>query len=107
MKYEDALKVWGAKKLVEQNRGVKVEKIDVESVKVEFEFDEGYACCGGSDPNCYCSFAEPPTANVKIIGRKADVKRGGYLSAEIGIHEFDFATVLREICEAGEGNVSI
>lgn len=107
MKYEEALKMWGAVKLTTYNK-VKVENIDLNTITVEFEFDEGYACCGGSDPNCYCSFYESPSAKVVITGKRTDVgKRHQNLRHEIETYNFDFATILREICEAGQGNVSL
>ena len=104
MKYEDALQEWGARKIETANWAL-TEKIDRSTVKVEMEFDEGYACCGGRDPDCYCSFAESPSANVSITGRTSASSRKVY-SAEIDHYSFDFATVLREIVEASGGAVT-
>ena len=56
MNYQEALKRWGA---------YKVGTEDWESIEVEFDFDSGWACCGGSDPDCYCSFAE--SASMQIV----------------------------------------
>lgn len=99
MKYDDALKEWGALRL-EGNRKIQVLR---QTVKVEMDFDEGFACCGGTDPDCYCSLAESPTANVQITG--VDDK-GRTITVSISSYEFDFATILREIVEAGGGTVS-
>lgn len=64
MGYEDALKRWGKRRLDEYNKT----NVDVEDVVVTFDYDEGYACCGGRDPECYCSFAESPSFNVNVRG---------------------------------------
>jgi uncharacterized protein (DUF779 family) len=66
------------------------------------EFNKGFACCGGSDPNCYCSLAESPSAEVRIHGI-----RGGYpVTASISADDFDFAKVLGEIIDAADGSLS-
>lgn len=104
MKYEDALREWGARKIEAANWAL-TEKIERSTVKVEMEFNEGYACCGGSDPNCYCSFAESPSATVSITGRTATTSRK-VLTASIDCDSFDFATVLREIVDASGGAVT-
>lgn len=96
MKYEDALKVWGASKLRESYRSVS--DLRVEDVTVEMDFNQGYACCGGSDPDCYCSFAESPSANVAI--------RSGKYVTTISADEFDFASILGEIVAAGDGMIT-
>lgn len=103
MKYEDALREWGARK-IEGYNGDRV-KIDRSTVVVDMEFDEGYACCGGRDPDCYCSFAESPSANVSITGRESVQSRKAY-SASIDHYSFDFATILGEIVEASGGAVT-
>lgn len=99
MNYEEALKEWGARKLEEYNEVEIVRK----SVHVELEFKEGYTCCGGRDPGCYCSFAESPSAEVLIKGVDA---KGRRCQREIDHNSFDFATVLREIVAAGGGTVT-
>jgi len=95
MNYESALKLWGKIKL--ESYGYK--NIDANGVNVRMDFNEGYACCGGSDPNCYCSFAESPSAYVVI-----DSWSG---SMNIDYDEFDFATVLKEIIEAADGSINL
>lgn len=101
MKYEDALREWGARKIEERHYRSK-HPVNRDTVKVEMEFNEGYACCGGTDPDCYCSLAESPTANVKIVGVDTQGRR---MYTEIDQWSFDFATVLKEIVEAGGGTV--
>lgn len=93
MQYEMALKVWGAQRL-------STEKNDVnpDTVSVGMEFNQGYACCGGSDPNCYCSYAQSPSAYVVITS--------GKLKVEIDVEDFDFAEILGEIVKAADGAVT-
>lgn len=102
MNYEDALREWGARKLQEVYYGEKI-SIVRKSVKVDLEFKEGYACCGGRDPDCYCSFAESPSADIEING--VDV-RGRRYRTEIDHWSFDFASVLQQIVEAGGGTIT-
>lgn len=104
MKYDEAIKLWGKQKI----EGVYMGKlnIDPETVSVEFDFNEGYACCGGRDPDCYCSFAESPSANVKISGKKTGVKFGQTYSYTIDQWSFDFAEILAEIVAIGGGTIS-
>jgi hypothetical protein len=108
MKYDDALKAWGALKL----RAYRSEYVELEfeAVTVTMEFSEGFACCGGSNPGCYCSLVEAPKAEVSILGLvKAPAEGSPYrtLSREISLEDFDFASVLKEICEAGGGVVEV
>lgn len=85
MKYEEALKKWGAEK-------AKIE--DWESVSVDFEMDQGYACCGGRDPDCYCSFAESPSFYVEVkVGRKTVYQDS--------IH-YDMADFLKQLFEVAD-----
>lgn len=93
MKYEKALKVWGANRLSTPHR-----VIDPIDVTVSMEFNEGYACCGGTDPNCYCSYAESPSANVVIAA--------GKVRETIDVEDFNFAEVLGEIVKAAGGTIS-
>lgn len=92
MRYEDALNKWGASKLGTDAKP--------EAVIVQFEFSEGYACCGGTDPSCYCSFYESPSAGVRIT----DASTGRWTS--IDASDFDFVTVLAEIVAAGDGTLT-
>lgn len=85
--YEEAVRLWGIAKLRESGYGVD----DAAIVTVDFEFNEGYACCGGRDPDCYCSFAESPSASIAI--------KSGHMSYEISSYSFDFVEILNEIGE--------
>ena len=100
MQYEVALREWGALRLegLHSRTGVVVDR---STVSVRFDFDEGYACCGGSDPNCYCSFAESPRAEVVVTGRTVGDERSLHWS--LPASDFDFASVLSEIVAAGDG----
>lgn len=96
MSYEDALQKWGGDKLREWNPEFKADN----TVMVVFNFNDGFACCGGRDPDCYCSYAESPSAEVVIEGR-------GSTTYRIDIEDFDFATILKEIVAAGGGEVGL
>src|SRR6266498_1659553 len=96
MKYDAALREWGAQKL-ESRAYQKNNKIVRTSVKVEMEFKKGYACCNGSDPDCYCSFAESPSADVIVVG--LDVK-GRKQTYSMSHSNFNFSEILREIVAA-------
>lgn len=110
MKYDEALKEWGRIKL---NRVYLDCDVSADSVSVEMDFDEGYTCCGGSIPDCYCSFAESPSASMSISGKCVKKNESHshrhveVVSTVIPSHKFDFVTVLKEICEAGKGHVSL
>lgn len=102
MHYEMALKIWGLSKLepqLKQSENIVLNKIDV-----GMNFSEGFACCGGSDPDCYCSFAESPSAEVSI---SAYTNKGRRVEHTIDADCFDFAAVLKEIVEAADGNVGL
>lgn len=102
LSYEEALKIWGARRLVDREnrlhesrdprywpqreRPLTVDDIDMDSVRVSTVFDEGDSCCGGSDPSCYCSQATSPIAEVSIRGRTRDWEQ---LSDWIGLDDFD------------------
>lgn len=114
MKYEEAIKAWGTMKLREQlSRLNRIEKI--ENVKVEFKFDEGNPCCAGLDPNCYCSLAEDPNAEILITGNgirksgtQCSLSRGISLNTGLfGNNIISFADLIKELCEVGKGNLSL
>lgn len=103
MQFEDALRAWGAARLA----GVRqssfywdplAPSVSIPDITVQFDFNGGFACCGGSDPLCYCSYAESPSAHVRISDGRYEVS--------IPSDEFDFATVLGEIVAAGGGGVT-
>jgi len=99
MQYEDALKAWGLTRL--KQAGYK--SIDPKTVIVSMDFSEGYACCGGTDPDCYCSFAESPRAEVLITADQTE-----YYTAQtsIPLDQFDFTQILGEIVNAADGMVT-
>lgn len=100
MKYNDALKFWG-KSRIEAVYPKSV--IGVYTVDVQMNFDEGWPCCGGRDPECYCSMAESPTANVTIKGQDA---YGTIKVVTIDQDSFDFADILSEIVDAAGGTLT-
>ena len=102
MKYEEALQLWGAGKLASYAK-MMGEDVVLSSVKVEFDFSEGYNCCGGRDPHCYCSFAESPRADVLITGYTTG---DNSVSSTIDIASFDFVTVLGELVALGQGAIT-
>lgn len=99
MDYEDALIAWGRNKL---SRGDEEAASKITDVTVDIDFDEGYSCCGGYNINCYCSLKTPPTAEVVISGRIDGITTTDRIDAE----DFNFSRFIREICEAGGGNIS-
>ena len=118
MQYEQALKIWGAKKLSESSTfydysvkpyattvKYKVEEINISSVYVDMEFDKGWNCCGGRDTNCYCSMAESPSAYVEIRGETLEYHEQLYTT--ISMSDFVFTTVLKEVLEAAESNLTL
>lgn len=110
MPYQEALRLWGADRLAQWD-WLDIVDIDPDSVTVETHFNAGYACCGGRDEGCYCSFAESPSAYVSVRGRLVrDVDCGGYtmrrgqeVEAAIDLEDFDFTTFLAELVEVGGG----
>lgn len=111
MQYEEALKRWGLDKLNTTQQFVMTksgsygyEQVNLitgewPNVTVEMNFNEGYACCGGGDPECYCSLAESPSANVVIRHPSG----ANYI---LDLDSFDFAKVLGEIVAAANGTVT-
>lgn len=110
MRYDEAVKVWGAHRLATARaagwtrRTCKEPAIDPATVIVRFDFDEGFACCGGSDPDCYCSFAQSPSAEVFIEGlcRVCDTTH----AHGIDVQDFNFVDVLKEIVDVGNGVIT-
>lgn len=87
MNYDEALEEWGRRKILEVYPKHNKNKV----VSVSFELDEGYACCGGQNPECYCSFAESPYAFVLISS-------GGH-EVRIGSYAFDIASMVMELTD--------
>lgn len=108
--YERALGLWGAARLnahfdrlLRSGYPLAVpERVGPEDVRVEFHFEEGYSCCGGRDPSCYCSYAQSPVAEVRIT----DTRPAEGSVVTIDAADFDFTTVLGEIIAAAGGLVS-
>jgi hypothetical protein len=65
---EEAIERWARQKLESRY------KYNFDKVTAEFEMDPGYACCGGTDPNCYCSFQESPSFDVLINGHYTETR---------------------------------
>ena len=95
MNYEEALREWGKRKLASYR--VDLSQVDPASISVDFDLDPGYSCCGGSNPDCYCSFAEGASLEATVSYRETKARsrtkslRCGYL---------DFGETLRELFEA-------
>lgn len=108
MQYEEALREWGARRIEAHYHNYNP-VIDRDTVAVDMEFDEGNNCCGGTDPDCYCSLAESPSAKVVITGREltgfAAKKQYRTYQVYIDSYAFDFCTILAEIVEAGNGSI--
>lgn len=102
MKYEDALKAWGYHKLKDQL--ISPETICMNDISVNMVFVKGYNCCGGRDPDCYCSMAEDPRADVEISARTT---KDRYISAWIELGDFDFIGILKEVLEAANGSIEL
>ncbi len=110
LQYEKALQVWGAQQLQKSYQYAHMTKthgpmmVDKKTVTVEMDFDEGNNCCGGSDPDCYCSLAESPSASIKIQGMASFNNHEAFLAEEeISHYNFDFVQILGEIVDAGDG----
>lgn len=104
MKYEEAIEKWGALKLKSSYPRLKIDRVS--KVFVTMNFEEGFNCCGGMDPDCYCSYAESPRATVEISGNVLSRGKELVLSHIIDFDDFDFATVIRELCEVGNGSIA-
>lgn len=103
MNYETVLAKWGEKKIRENWYRGTVLVIDPETVQVTLVFDKGFACCGGSNPDCYCSLAESPRAEVSITARTFS---GTPVYCKIEANDFDFTAMLRELVEVADGAIT-
>lgn len=83
MEYQEALGRWAAIK-------AQADPDSWADFEVDIEMDPGYACCGGTDPLCYCSLAESPSCKLVVYSGKQRVWSSSY---------FDFTSVVREILE--------
>jgi len=103
MKYNEALQIWGASRLERDNAYfLRGKRILPQTVQVNMVFNPGFACHGGNDPDCSCSLAEEPVAEVMITGFTAPLSPRKYFST-IEPSDFDFSTILGEIIAAGDG----
>lgn len=89
MKYEDAVKKWGEKQL-----GYAHVEYD-EVLDVSFDMDPGYQCCGGRDPDCYCSFAESASLQADIRFRR----KGEVVSRTYTVRHIDMGETIKEVVE--------
>lgn len=107
MQYEEALREWGARTIEKMHPRMK-QIVLRPSVKVTFVFNEGNPCCGGTDPHCYCTQAESPSANIKI---SAYTDKGNQFFESIEMSNYYgsllFTEILEQILEAGEGSISL
>lgn len=97
MNADEAIRAWGLKRLKKAYPRLNF----YEDVHVSIEMNEGFSCCGGRDPDCYCSYAESPSCNVVIEGKTVG-PRSKTCTVDISHYEFDFVSVLEEILEASE-----
>lgn len=102
MKYEDALKCWAYQKLKDQLQ--KNETICMNDISVNMVFVKGYNCCSGLDPDCCCSMAEDPRADVEMSARTT---KNRYIYAWVDFGDFDFIRTLKEILEAANGSIEL
>lgn len=96
MHYEDALREWGAQQLEREYPKF----MDRSSVQVSIEINPGFSCCGGRDPDCYCSFAESPSVYLEITGKNG-IKRYSTIK-----HHIDFGELLRELVAVADGTIT-
>lgn len=99
MEYNQALQEWGRRKLQKRHPNLVINNIS--GVSVSLEVDPGNDCCGGEDPHCYCSLAEPASVYVLISYRTP----GKWNEVEIPGYMFDMQTMVMELFEiANEEN---
>lgn len=111
MKVDEALAAWGASKLPttvtvyggDYLRRTETEvavTVDRDTVYVDFVYDEGFACCGGRNTDCYCSQATAARAEVEIRAAAYDADGGEHeLYVTIPAENFDLHTIVREMVE--------
>lgn len=100
MNADEALQEWGRRKLLERYPGT-----EYSEVYVDQEIDPGYNCCGGSDPECYCSYAESPSMKIEIVGYIGEKRKSVWREThriELDDYNYDFARLIREIVAVGE-----
>lgn len=88
--YDEQIKVWASSRY-------DLDLATIESVSIDTRFNEGYACCGGADPNCYCSFAESASMYLTIT---VAFITGGTTNFEIDMIYGDMGKLIQEIIES-------
>lgn len=98
MTYEEAVIIWAEQQLEARRAwGTNDRYSSLDTVsRVDFELDEGYRCCGGRDPDCYCSLAESPSFQAHLHGEYKGKKNS------ITLNYIDFSDVLRELFEISQ-----
>lgn len=76
-------------------------KTDLLHARVDIENHKGYKCCGGTDPQCYCSFAEGDWQTYHLIGYKLD---GSVIHKQIGDRYTSFNEILGQILVIGNAD---
>jgi len=100
MNSDEALQEWGRRKLLVVYPGT-----EYSEVEVDVDIDPGYNCCGGSDPDCYCSYAESPSMQIEIVGFYGPETVRHRMQShriETGEYNYDFHRLIREIVAVGE-----
>lgn len=90
MKYDDALRAWGATQVTYAL--LKDEKIDLSTVRIDLEVEQSYGCSCSSDAS----------ARVSVQAYTED-SRWVYND----LSYFDFEDFLKEVCEAANGAVTL
>jgi hypothetical protein len=90
MKYDDALKAWGAKQL--EHKLFSGHTLELDSINVQLEAEQSYGCSCSSDVS----------AHVSITGW-TDGRQSVWYDREY----FDFEDFLKEVCEAANGAVTL
>ena len=68
---------------------------DIVRAEIYLETNQGFSCCGGRDPECYCSLAEGASSYLQLTAYDSNKKHH-----TMQIHE-SFATILEEIIKIG------
>lgn len=96
--YDDAVSKWGIT-ILQAYPNIRKD-LDESSVTVEFILNEGFSCCGGSNPECYCSYAETPSLKAVISYTLLKSSRSDR-KLSIEYSHLDFSDTLRELFEVG------
>lgn len=95
---------YGGANMLRKKYGI-ANSVVIRDVTVVMDFNEGNPCCGGSDPDCYCSFEEAPSANVAISGYDDRPNSRNHLEYLISYEDFSFLDILGQIVVAGGGTL--